>query len=96
VKWARVFSPSAPLPLAIGVREAIAEAAGDRFAADKIGWFLRWWTSRTEYLQAIARGGQRYYLDGSPAGEISEEHHVDASKELEARQARAALSEAAD
>jgi hypothetical protein len=82
VTWGRVFSPWAPLPLAIGVREAIAEA--DRFATDRIGWFLRWWCHRPAYLEAIVRGGQRYHLDGSPADEISEEQRADAERRIEA------------
>ena len=33
VRWGRAFNPWAPLPLTIGVREVIAGAAGDQFAA---------------------------------------------------------------
>jgi ProP effector len=82
VRWPRAFSPWAPLPLAIGVREALAEAAGDRFAAHQVGWFLRWWTKRSEYLEAVAQGGQRYHLDSSPAGEITEEQRAAARQQL--------------
>ena len=96
VRWGRAFNPWAPLPLAIGVREIIAEAVGDRFAADKISWFLRWWTKRSEYLAAIAQGGRRYYLGGSPAGEIADEHRADAEKRIKARQEWTVMSEAAD
>jgi sRNA-binding protein len=96
VKWGRVFNPWAPLPLAIGVREAIAEAASDRFAAHQVGWFLRWWCHRPAYREAIARGGQRYLLAGSPAGEITEEQRAAARQQLKARQESETMSEAAD
>jgi hypothetical protein len=97
VTWPRAFNPATPLPLAIGVREVITEAAGDRLAADnKISWFLRWWTHRIEYLEAIARGGQRYHLDGSPAGEITEEQRTDAERRIEVHRQGATRPEAAD
>jgi hypothetical protein len=65
-----VFDADHPRPLAIGVREPLAKLLSHRRA----GVLLGWWCRRPEYIAAVAAGGARFNLDGSPAGEISEQH----------------------
>jgi hypothetical protein len=45
---------------------------------------LEWWTAQPSYIAAIAAGGMRWNLDGSEAGEISDEHRAHAEKQLKA------------
>jgi hypothetical protein len=65
-----LFDMTCPQPLAIGVDKRLAALIGD----DRAGFLLAWWTRWPAYVAAVAAGGRRYHLDGSEAGEISEEH----------------------
>ena len=62
-------------PLAVGIdREIFRLVSQEHFAgASKkvVHKCLKWHTTKTQYLQAVQRGGARYGLDGTPAGEIT-------------------------
>ena len=67
-------------PLAIGIREAIqAELGCDERT---LGLAMRYWCSRPEYQMALRRGGTRFALDGSPAGEVTAEQMAAAAAQL--------------
>jgi hypothetical protein len=65
-----LFDAVRPRPLAIGVDKQLAELIG----ADRAGCLLDWWTQWPAYIAAVAAGGRRFHLDGTEAGEISDEH----------------------
>jgi hypothetical protein len=81
-------------PLAIGTREQLLHLLplatsysnalwleGKRKA---IGQWLKAYTSRTEYLSALAApGSQRYALDGTPAGEVAQASREHAATRLQ-------------
>jgi hypothetical protein len=77
-----------PMPLAIGIYHQIIEVVADQFEADIIRGVLGWWTSRPDYLQALAQGGYRVGLDGSAAGEVAADHQQHAAERLEHRRHR--------
>jgi RNA chaperone ProQ/FINO-like protein len=72
------FNMHAPLPLALGVTQDIAKALGIHpHAAQAV---LARWTSRMNYLAAMAApGSRRFNLDGTDAGEVSDEHRAHAA-----------------
>jgi len=76
-----------PVPLAIGVDHVIRMAWPD-IGRCRIKLFLTNWCRSRAYLQAMAAGGPRYYLDGSTDGEITEDQQDHARQLLEARQQR--------
>ena len=82
----QLMAPERPLPLAIGIRDAIAAAAGlDQDARSRLGIILQRWTAATCYLRALGRpGGLRHGIDGttSPA---SPEHVAGAKQRIEER-----------
>jgi sRNA-binding protein len=45
---------------------------------------LRWYVRRIPYITLLTRGGKRAGLDGSPAGDVSEEHQADAHQAVQA------------
>jgi hypothetical protein len=55
-----------PPPLAIGIDVALTALLAGEFEAEVIGRFLRDWTCRPTYLEAVARGDVRRDLDGCP------------------------------
>lgn len=65
-----LFDRTQPKPLAIGIATVIEQTIPD-LAPARLQVFMRWWCSRTNYLEAIAAGGVRFALDGSEAGEVS-------------------------
>lgn len=69
-----VFDLEKPKPLAIGSQAQIMEALPDA-SRKSVQRFLRFWTKRKAYLQAIqADDAVRYNLDGSVAGPVAEQH----------------------
>ena len=75
-RWPAAFNDERK-PLAIGIHEAIF--AEPDFNLTCVESALQVWTRHDLYLQNLARGGQRIALDGSDAGEISEQHRKDAA-----------------
>ena len=80
-RWPVVFCVPR-VPLAVGVRERILEAAGGDIDGQALGLFLAWWTQRSDYLDAIAHGEPRRNLDGSPAGEPDEAQRRQAASQV--------------
>lgn len=79
-----LWEPSRPVPLAVGIHEQIFPIA-ERLDISRrfVRRFLGRWTSTSEYLCALARPeAQRVNLDGSPAGEVDEQHRTRAERRL--------------
>ena len=76
-----------PVPLAIGVDHVLKMTWPD-IGRCRVKLFLTNWCRSRAYLQAIAAGGPRYYLDGSTDGEITEDQQAHAREQLDARQQR--------
>ncbi len=80
-----VWNPARPVPLAIGIRQQlypIGEAR--RISRRAVRRFLAQWTSAPAYHSALCQpGSRRFNLDGSPAGEVSEEHRQQAERRIE-------------
>lgn len=74
------------LPLKIGVLDDLLA----RFPDDE-PYFVRtaliWHCRSTRYLQAMLAGGQRYDLDGHPAGDVTEQHQEHAGQLLTTKEA---------
>ncbi len=66
-----VFDMQNPKPLAIGIREKIAETVGvPRYIA---GWFCEWWCHRNQYRKAIeADNSYRYHISGNRGCKVQE------------------------
>lgn len=82
--------PKAVRPLAIGTLEALtADLAEDPDWAESPKWLIRQalavYTRRPSYLRALASGGHRVHLDGTPADPVSDEAKAHAQKTLDAR-----------
>lgn len=75
-------------PLKLRIQNDIQERAPGEFSKQALSAFFRRHTHSTAYLQAVAKGTQRFDLDGQPAGELSEEHRQLAVDELARRKAR--------
>ena len=83
-------------PLAIGIRDQIAERVGDAITPDELSAALRAYTRNPGgYLRAMARGGARIDLEGNPAGMIIAEQAAAATKAVAAHWARVAARKAA-
>lgn len=76
------------LPLAIGIRVAVY-AAAPGVTRETINCALAMHCRCDNYLKAIAAGGSRYALDGTPSGEVSEEHRTAAVLVLARRSEKA-------
>jgi sRNA-binding protein len=74
-----------PVPLQIGIHHHLAELLADEADSATISRFLRHWTKRTAYIQAIVRGDARRDLDGQPTGEPSRAERESAAESLAAR-----------
>lgn len=80
----------APKPLKLRVHADIQARAPGVFTKAALAAFMRRYTGNHAYLQAVARGTQRFGLDGEPAGEIAAEHRQAALDELARRRVRRA------
>jgi hypothetical protein len=70
-----------PKPLAIRTGARLREALG--VSDQAIGTMMLWWVTRPSYTRAVAaQGSQRWNLDGTVAGDVSDEHRKDASDAL--------------
>lgn len=75
----------APKPIKLRIQVDIQEQAPGEFTKQDLSAFFRRYTMSHGYLLAVSRGTQRFGLDGSPAGELSEEHRRLAAEELARR-----------
>ncbi len=86
-RFGRVFNPSDPKPLAIGIDKKIRKALGVSHSV--MSQVLRKWVKRREYHEALAKtGSQRYDLKGSPVGPVSAEDRRRARRALQRRAKR--------
>jgi hypothetical protein len=83
-RWPAVFSGS-PKPLKLRIHVDIQERAPGVFPRQALTFFFRRYTSTTSYLLAMAKGTQRFDLDGQPSGEVTDENRKVASDELARR-----------
>ena len=78
------FDRDAPRPLALGAFDEVAALDLVDISGPGLHRFFAWWSTRPAYLRAIAAGGYRFHIDGSPATEISDEHRQGAAQRLAA------------
>lgn len=71
-------------PLAIGINKELARRHPE-IDARALKQALHRHVNATAYLKATERGGARYDLDGTPAGEITEEQRQHAAETLKER-----------
>ena len=76
--------PAAPVPLAIGIHRAILDAVRERCSNNTLKVFLKRWTDKVWYLEALAAGEPRRNLDGTLSGDLSEAEREVAAKALDA------------
>ena len=76
-----------PKPLKLRIQLDIQERAPGVFTKATLSAFFRRHTGSTAYLLAVAKGTQRFDLDGQPSGEIADEHRKVAGDELARRRA---------
>jgi len=74
-----------PKPLKLRIQVDIQERAPGVFSKQALSAFFRRHTGSTSYLLAVAKGAQRFDLDGQPAGDITDEHRKVANEELARR-----------
>jgi len=77
-----------PKPLKLRIQVDLQERAPGEFSKAALSAFFRRYTGATSYLMAVARGKQRFDLDGQPAGELTDEHRQVAQDELTRRRAK--------
>jgi hypothetical protein len=85
--WPALFT-GAPKPLKLRIQVDIQQRAPGVFTKQALSAFFRRYTGSTSYLLAVAKGRQRFDLDGQPSGEISAEHRQVAHDELARRRDR--------
>lgn len=74
-------------PLKLRIQADIQQRAPGVFTKADLSSFFRRYTGATSYLTAVARGKERFDLDGQPAGELTAEHRQVATDELQRRRA---------
>jgi ProP effector len=72
-------------PLKLRIQADIQQRAPGVFPRQVLSAFLRRHTGATAYLNAMARGGPRFDLDGQAAGEVAPEHREAAATEVARR-----------
>ncbi|MBM3115009.1 ProQ/FINO family protein [Jeongeupia naejangsanensis] len=87
--WPAVFDLKQSKPLALDTRDRLkAECETKGLDADKVARAVFLWVRRPAYQAAMAAGGQRYALDGTPTGEMTAEQQAHAAAASAAIQAR--------
>ncbi|NJD33966.1 MAG: ProQ activator of osmoprotectant transporter prop [Betaproteobacteria bacterium] len=71
-------------PLALGIHKAISERMPEVDTA-QLRLAMRMHTASTRYLKALLASGERFDLDGKPAGEVTAEQREVASTTLRER-----------
>lgn len=84
-RWPALFNAKKPLPLAIGINDALCAAMPDTGAA-LLRRALAYWCNRPRYLAALVAGADRHGLEGVD-GKVTEEQAADAAERLKALQA---------
>lgn len=79
-RWPALFNLKKPVPLAIGINDALLEAMPEA-SPDQIRRSLAYWCNRPRYLMALAKGTDRYGLEGVQ-GTVTEEQAADAAQRL--------------
>ena len=77
-----------PVPLRVGISQDLRAIPDLGLTAIRLRKFMRAWTQRGEYQNALAAGGPRFDLDGTPAGLVTEDQVVMARREIARRVAR--------
>lgn len=85
-RWPALFDAEKPVPLAIGIREALLEAMPD-ITAGLLRHILVGWCSHPRYLAALTVGADRHGLEGVQ-GTVTEEQAANALELLKAAQTR--------
>ena len=85
-RWPALFNAMKPVPLAVGIYEALLEAMPE-VTADQFRRVLSRWCNRPRYLAALAAGADRHGLEGIQ-GAVTEQQAADAADMLKAAQAR--------
>ena len=80
--------PAAPVPLAIGIHVAILDAVRGRCSNNTLKVFLKRWTDKPRYLEALVAGEPRRNLDGALSGDLSEAEREVAAKALDVQNAK--------
>lgn len=82
-QYPTVFNVFTPKPLAIGAGKEIMSGRPDEISRMTMAHTLARWTQQPAYINAVASGDFRYWLDGTPAGAISDAHRRHAREKLE-------------
>ncbi len=83
-RWPHLFT--SPIPLAKGIKKVIAAEMGSAAPPHQVlGRALGYWTRSRAYLEAVAAGTRRVALDGSDAGEPTEDERQHAREMLAQR-----------
>lgn len=86
--WPLLFSYRAPRPLKVGIIEDMVSDSASRglpFDKELLKKALLRYTWRYRYQEGLAKGENRYDLDGNEAGIITPEQRERALRELEKR-----------
>jgi sRNA-binding protein len=83
-RWPDLFNVMKPVPLAIGIYDALLEAMPD-VTADQLRRVLSRWCNRPRYQAALTAGAERHGLEGVQ-GEVTEQQAADAAEMLKAAQ----------
>ncbi len=76
-------------PLAVGIFPDVRRiATGKGYSVRVAEKLIDMHTKRTKYVQALAQGGQRFRLDGTPDGEVTAEQRGAAAQRLARRVAK--------
>jgi len=84
-RWPALFNEKKPVPLAIGISDALLEAMPDA-TATQLRRALGGWCKRPRYLATLAAGADRHGLEGVQ-GTVTEEQAADAAERFKAIQA---------
>lgn len=79
--WPELFSLNEPKPLKIGVLEDLQNSIASRkidFGNCSLKAALAGYTRRYQYKKALAAGGNRFGIDGTPYGEVTAEQQQNA------------------
>ena len=77
----KTFDPAAPRPLVVAVH-VLLELAWPDIEPTRLTRFLGRWVNDVRYLREVAKGGLRYYPDGSVDGEINPADRAHAATKL--------------